>query len=247
MAERNGAHFFFHVDLPERNFIIAIFAIVKFAKLKLNPGLACLDRQTAKMKSSALVLQHSMASTTRATCWSITINNPVEEDYSVQLPGGWELKGQIEQGKEGTVHYQGCLTTPQVRFSAVKRYFPKAHIEIARNKKALQAYVQKDETRVATVDTNVGLTVFKLQDLVLDRWDDEVYKKVWENNKHDTQTAHLSYADCLVRELIEEGLQGGVEYVAVNPMWRTSWKLYGESLVIRYKNLQKEKESLGIV
>jgi len=40
------------------------------------------------------------------------------------------------------------VKTPQVRFSAVKKAFPRAHIEVARNPAALATYVSKEETRV---------------------------------------------------------------------------------------------------
>jgi len=62
---------------------------------------------------------------------------------------GWKIDGQKERGKEGTEHYQLHVTTPQVRFSAVKKMFPRAHIEVARNVTALKQYVNKEDTRVA--------------------------------------------------------------------------------------------------
>lgn len=90
--------------------------------------------------------------TTRASHWSVTINNPTQddEDYmELARQRGWKIDGQKERGKEGTEHYQLHVTTPQVRFSAVKKAFPRAHIEVARNVTALQQYVNKEDTRVA--------------------------------------------------------------------------------------------------
>ena len=52
--------------------------------------------------------------------------------------------------------------------------------------------------------------------------------------KLDYKQAHLDYADAIVRNLIEEGNRGGIEFVAVNPMWRSSWKLFGASIVQRH-------------
>jgi len=175
----------------------------------------------------------SVATTDRATCWSITVNNPTPEDISPNLPASWKLEGQIEKGVEGTEHFQGMLLTPQVRFSTVKNHFPRAHIEICRNRTALQAYVHKTETRVREVNSVQGLTVFKLQDQVLTIWntdDFEQYQKLW-NYADD---CYLRYADNLVRTLISRGTEGGIEYVAINPMWRTAWKKFGESIVTRY-------------
>lgn len=87
----------------------------------------------------------------RGSCWSITVNNPTLADMEPELPPCWKLTGQLESGEEGTTHYQGMLSTPQVRFSAVKKVFQRAHIELARNKAALAKYVHKDDTRIAEV------------------------------------------------------------------------------------------------
>lgn len=90
----------------------------------------------------------------RGNNWSITINNPTEEEkviWQKATENHWvkEAIGQLEKGESGTLHIQGLLKTQQVRFSQVKKLFPRAHIEIARNVAALAKYVQKDETRVA--------------------------------------------------------------------------------------------------
>ena len=80
-----------------------------------------LVRASHEFKSLPIVLQAEM--TERATCWSLTINNPTEQDLKVSLPAGWSMTGQMERGEEGTEHYQGMLKTTQVRFTAVKNYF----------------------------------------------------------------------------------------------------------------------------
>lgn len=170
----------------------------------------------------------------RATCWSITINNPTEEDIAPVLPAGWKLQGQIERGEEGTEHFQGMLTTPQSRFNAIKAHFPRAHIEIARDKKALQAYVHKTETRVREVQQSAGLTVFALQDKVIEQWDDKEFTDYQILMKYDDD-CYLRFADNIVRNLISKGLAGGVEFVAINPMWRTSWKKFGAAIISRSK------------
>jgi hypothetical protein len=170
----------------------------------------------------------------RATCWSITINNPTKEEIELTLPAGWVLEGQVEVGEQGTEHYQGMLCTPQVRFKAVKRIFPRAHLEIARDKKALKAYVHKEDTRVREVQQSAGLTVFALQDKVIELWNDNDFKEFQELTRY-ADDAYLRYADCIVRTLITEGMGGGIEYVAINPMWRTSWKKFGESIVQRFQ------------
>lgn len=89
--------------------------------------------------------------TQRATMWSITINNPTAEDReAIELARqkGWKIEGQFEKGEEGTLHLQLAVRTPQLRFSTMKKHFPRAHIEIARNAAAFLQYVNKADTRV---------------------------------------------------------------------------------------------------
>ena len=95
----------------------------------------------------------------RGSYWSVTLNmksvsrQRCEDMIEQAKQANWGVQGQIEEGKEGTPHYQLLVKTPQVRFSAVKRVFPTAHIEKARNVKALEAYVHKDEGRLELMKT----------------------------------------------------------------------------------------------
>lgn len=189
-------------------------------------------RQTDRQKSWSLVLQTKMSSD-RATCWSITINNPTEEDVRCEMPG-WKLSGQYEQGEEGTKHFQGMLTTPQVRFSAVKRAFPRAHIEVARNKKALEKYTTKEDTRVDAFASTGVPTIFEYQRRVCEVW---VWSKYDEcqamfPNKPDDEIA-LMYVDSICAKMIQDGA-AGLEFVAINPMWRSSWKKFYRPIINRY-------------
>lgn len=173
--------------------------------------------------------------TDRATCWSITINNPQESEYQIVLPVGWKLEGQLERGKEGTVHYQGCLRTPQVRFSAVKKQFPRAHIEIARDAIALKKYVHKEETRVKEVDSIP--TMFQYQDIIAGMWIEDEYRKLLneefeKSDLPDCDEVAMRYLDSLVSRDIEAGRRGA-EFIAINPMWRSSWKRFWRSIIRR--------------
>lgn len=190
-----------------------------------------MSSQTDRQKSWSLVLQTKMT-TDRASCWSITINNPTSEDVKCEMPG-WKLSGQYEEGEEGTKHFQGMLTTPQVRFSAVKRVYPRAHIEVARNKKALAAYTTKEDTRVATYDTTGVPTIFEYQRKVSEQWDDAEFKKCQAMfpNKADDEVAMI-YLDSICSIMINEGASG-LEFIAINPMWRSSWKRFYRSIITR--------------
>lgn len=191
--------------------------------------------------------------TERATCWSITINNPVETDYKCPLPAKWSLEGQLEKGNEGTVHFQGMLTTPQVRFSQVKKIFPRAHIEVAKNKSALKKYVHKDETRIEAVSDNVSTipTLFDFQHTIASEWDDldfAAYTEQYSDNdvvKLGMGEIALRYVDSLVEKHIENGVNG-VEYIAVNPMWRSAWKKFYKSMVARERMVKINSCAPGI-
>lgn len=209
-----------------------------------------------------LVLRAGMAhngTSERATCWSITINNPIDSEYkSVQLPAGWVLMGQLEQGAEGTVHFQGMLKTPQVRFSCVKKTFPRAHIEVARNPQALQQYVNKEESRVATVETRTSdiPTVFSYQSIIASQWSEDEWEAFvmdemkLQGKKYDRGEAVLKYVDRLVSLDICRGRKGA-EFIGINPMWRSSWKKFYRAILDRYYKereaewdaLEKEKDS----
>lgn len=178
--------------------------------------------------------------TDRATCWSLTINNPTPEQYQITLPVGWHLEGQLERGEQGTEHYQGMLRTPQVRFSAVKRIFPRAHIEAARNPTALKKYVHKEETRVASVESIP--TLFEYQTIIADKWDQDEYNRRWQTAIEQIQLpmpddVAMQYIDDLVAQDIESGRRGA-EFIAINPMWRSSWKRFWRSIIKRNGNAQ---------
>lgn len=104
---------------------------------------------------------------TKARNWSITINNPTADDHVCieQLkakPWCKQWLGQLEEGDNGTPHIQAALKTDNIRFSQVKKALPRAHIEVARNAVALRQYVQKEDTRVASLPT---VAVAQLSDL----------------------------------------------------------------------------------
>lgn len=170
---------------------------------------------------------------------------------SPSLPAGWKQTGQVEEGKEGTPHYQGMVTTPQVRFSAVKKVFPRAHIEVARNKKALASYVHKDDTRVMEVadrQSNIP-TLFDYQHTVARKWDDDEWRgfadrRLEESPKMDLGDIALEYVDSIVALDIQNGLCG-VEYIAINPMWRSAWKKFWRSMIMRERNSMAQVEDVS--
>lgn len=189
----------------------------------------------------------------RASCWSITINNPTDEEVTVSMPSGWALSGQYEQVEGSTRHFQGMLKTPQVRFSAVKRLFPRAHIEIARNKKALEQYVNKEESRVASFEGNATPNIFEYQELVAAKWDWETWHSefnaevIIREYKGDVDKAAMSYIDSIAADMIEDGAVG-LEFISVNPIWRSSWIKFWRSILARHaRKIDMEKNSTNSI
>ena len=175
--------------------------------------------------------------TQRANSWSITINNPVasdEENIALARQKEWKVEGQKEVGENGTPHYQLLVKTPQIRFSAVKKVFPRAHIEIARNVKALEQYVTKEETRVGQLPQVSELypSLQKLWDMfyvyLMDR--DSLSELHLCKYKPDEW---LSTFDNFICKMIEKGYV--VETMAVNPQIRSAIKNYGFSIFLRSK------------
>lgn len=195
-----------------------------------------------------------MDTTKRSTCWSLTINNPTEDDeelISVARQKGWQVTGQKEMGAEGTLHYQLMLRTPTVRFSAVKKAFPRAHIEVARAPVALAKYVAKEETRVSALPEAQerypslskfwGLVVKALDAINpyivaswmgCADWDD-----VKGGGRRPTQEEGLNLA---VKWLITYGYH--VETLAVNPQVISAWKKFGLELMTRHCSEMAERE-----
>jgi len=182
-----------------------------------------------------------MDTTQRATHWSLTINNPTSDDeecMALARQRGWKIDGQKERGAEGTEHYQLHLQTPQVRFAAVKKAFPRAHIEIARNAAALQQYVMKSDTRVGGLLTQQEKypSQSKFFDLV---WVEilatpaeynfrpTTLKFFGENKPHK-----LAYWKAC-QSLVSQGYH--IESMAVNPMTLAAWDSFHLAL-LRRKN-----------
>lgn len=87
----------------------------------------------------------------RSSCWSVTAFNediPRLEDkenfpnFVKEVWGGRETAPTT-----GTLHFQGAVVcNTQVRFSALKKWLPQAHIEPAMRANCLKKYCMKEET-----------------------------------------------------------------------------------------------------
>ena len=178
----------------------------------------------------------------RSTNWSVTINNPTagdEEAIALARQKGWKVDGQLEKGENGTPHYQLLVKTPQTRFSALKSAFPRAHIEVARNVKALANYVHKEDTRVGSLTTQSEHypSLQKLWDMFADFTNNKQY----QNLIHIDPDQRLVIFDKFIKDCIDKDYV--VETMAVNPQIRSSVKQYGENIIFRSLRRQTDRQT----
>ncbi len=178
----------------------------------------------------------------RSTNWSVTINNPTasdEEAIALARQKGWKVEGQLEKGENGTPHYQLHVKTPQTRFNAVKSMFPRAHIQIARNVKALQNYVHKEDTRVGelAVQTEQYPSLQKLWDMFADFTNNKQYQNLVGYDPDQK----LVVFDKFIKECIDKDYV--VETMAVNPQIRSCVKQYAENIIFRSLRRQTDRQT----
>lgn len=191
-----------------------------------------------------------MKTTERATCWSLTINNPTQDDrehIALARQRGWKVSGQPEKGESGTLHYQLAVHTPQVRFSQVKKAFPRAHIEIARNPAALQSYVRKPETRTDELPT---LSESSARYPSLSTYWKLIYEEALHILSHPpdedilcqmNKSRRLDLLDEATSRLISKGYH--VESFAVNPNVRSAFAKFAPALMQRaYTDRQTDRQ-----
>lgn len=193
-----------------------------------------------------------MDSTARSSWWSVTINNPTpadDEEINLARQAGWKVLGQEEKGEEGTPHYQLAVQSPtQVRFSAVKKRFSRAHIEAARKPSALAKYVSKEETRVRSlvVQQDMYPSLSKFWELISDEidarnpyiimcWEYPPTSEcpvIWDDRKagYPMPSPLEAFNDAAGR-LIRKGYH--VESIAANPYIISQWKKFYLDLIAR--------------
>jgi len=182
----------------------------------------------------------------RATCWSVTINmknvskGTADECIQRARQGGWNVEGQLEKGEEGTEHYQLMVTTPQIRFAAMKKVFPTAHIEIARKPQALKAYVHKEDTREGVLPEQGKFypSVNKMWELMFD-WTTKEYPDYFESMIKEYQKMkpekRLHELDQMAASLISVGYF--VEHHVVNPQVRSGFAKFAPEIIRRTQRI----------
>jgi len=177
-----------------------------------------------------------------------------DEWIHVARSKGWKVHGQMEQAPStGTLHYQLMVETPQTRFSAIKKAFPTAHIEICRNKTALAQYVEKEDTRVAgLVQENdkypsvakFWRLIYKFHDVEDDSGWDQSHTEVCFcdlDRQLLLEKDPLAFLDNVTAELIRQGYV--VDHIITNPAVRSFWKKFHAAILYRTRETDRQTDS----
>lgn len=186
----------------------------------------------------------------RGTCWSVTINNPTPDDedfIELARQRGWQVDGQREKGAQGTEHYQLIVKTPQVRFSAVKKMFPRAHIELARNSKALETYVHKVESRTGELPSQADRypsqkRFFELVwSVIIEDHTSGTFSSEFDRAANDRLRIPINALNRATDVLIRRGYV--VEGMASNPMTIAIWKQFHPALLARFRSGETTRQT----
>ena len=145
----------------------------------------------------------------------------------------------------GTPHYQLMVKTPQMRFSALKKQFPRAHIDEARNAQALQQYVHKEETRIGTLveENEYYPSLAKMWDL-FQEWHDKKFEVDEDSlnvvNPKNDENERLKIFDAFIADAIVRGYH--VETMGVNPQMRSCVKHYMYQILKRSRKIRRQTD-----
>jgi len=180
----------------------------------------------------------------RATKWSVTINlKTVKDETAIACISharqiGWTVHGQLECGEEGTNHYQLAVATPQLRFSAIKKVFPTAHIEVCRDWTALLKYVQKEDTRKEKL-IEMNFVTFQM---VRDKFFDFINTTTYATSEFPLlDEMKTSLWDSFIGHSIENGIE--CDLVGVNPQYRSCIMKYWSSYLVLSLHRQSVRQT----
>lgn len=191
------------------------------------------------------VFGHSTdARDSRGSRWSVTVNcksvsrSTAEGCIAHARQLGWRVYGQIERGDAGTEHFQLAVSTPQVRFSAVKKVFPTAHIELANNWAALMEYCKKEDTRLESIKevSSNYLPWAQLRQMFAEWLVEDEFRV------HTTDPdRRLQVWDIFIGELIEQGYE--VDLMGMNANYRACISRYWRHYVNRYTQTERQTDT----
>lgn len=198
--------------------------------------------------------------TTLATCWSMTINNPDENDFVLVRQYNGEyirvLIWTLEEGEDGTPHIQAYVKLmKQQRMSFIKKLFPRGHFksitadEYNRN---CRDYAQKDDdttrgAHVITYNEAIPDVVQFLRKMIQESIDTELSREImpdtvkdWMETYYDSKDI-LRYLDVVERKAVAN--RPSVAKFLVSPTYTRVKKLYLREITLNIVEEQYKKDA----
>lgn len=176
--------------------------------------------------------------TEKSSRWAMTVFEDQFKCLEVMPPivaeWGWQDEVSPTTGK---LHKQGYIRThQQQRFAAMRKAFPGVHLEIARDWNKTVNYCKKTDTAVE------GTQVYKKNDIPsLFTYSTELAKRLAPQRlsifSYDTVMDH-------VREDITK--REGIEWIATNPQFITTWKKYWREMLFRAAQTDRQTDPAQI-
>lgn len=175
--------------------------------------------------------------TDKSSRWQFTAYEPQFKFLDTMPPivAEWGWQDEICP-TSGRLHKQGFMrTTQQQRFTAMRKAFPGLHMEIARDWHKLLNYCKKKDTAVP------DSTVHQTNDIPsLFTYSEELAKRLAEQQR--IRKVDYGDVDLMVRKDIESGRKG-IEWIATNPQFITTWKKYWYEMIIRARYPQTDRQT----
>jgi len=219
--------------------MVGVQRLYHFIRIKEVKTGGSITRQLFSPKYNIL-----MPPSERSSKWSVTINlktvskETAESCISHARQIGWTVLGQLEEGEVGTEHFQLAVATPQLRFSAIKKVFPTAHIEVCRDWTALIKYCQKTETRKEKLIEMKFVTFQMVRDKFFDFLNTTTYADLTYELTDETKT---SLWDRFIGHSLENGIE--CDLVGVNPQYRSCIMKYWSSYLVLSLHRQTDRQT----
>lgn len=151
---------------------------------------------------------------------------------------GWQDEVCPTSGK---LHKQGYIRThQQQRFAAMRKAFPGVHLEIARDWNKLLNYCKKTDTAVE------GTTVHQTNDIPsLYTYSTELAKRLSRGYAAGLVNSYERVMDYVSLDIMDIKMKG-IEWIATNPQFITTWKKYWREMLYRAAQTDRQTDAAQI-
>lgn len=178
-----------------------------------------------------------MAEKEKSSRWQMTVFEEQFKCLEVMPPivAEWGWQDEISP-TTGKLHKQGYVRThQQQRFAAMRKVFPGVHLEIARDWNKLMNYCKKKDTAVADTqvhEKNDIPSLFTYSTELANRLAKEPRKINTVDDVFDVVADDIMY-----------NRYRGVEWIATNPQFITTWKKYWRQMIYRATQTARQTDA----